>query len=372
MKSQARKDAPPDHGIGSGKLPSLTGLRFVAAAGVVFTHCMALIDPSITTSLAPPIWVGASSVSLFFILSGYVLTHSARPHDSAGSFWRRRAAKILPNHIVTWCAMMMALAASGVVNSKTAPEGIASLLLVHPWIPQQSFASGGNPVSWSLGVEMFFYLLFPVLRLWVERLTGRALLIGMATALAVVWACPLLCPLFTENPDALLFPGLWLLYYLPLARLPEFIVGMMLARMLSVGVRLPRIGLSVSSLAVVATIVVLGSYLPHRFMFAAATALPLVLLVKAAAESDLQGRRSVLRTPALVFLGEISYAMYLVHFIVLGLTDLCVSGIGGSKFQVVLAGVPLSVLVSWLLYARVERPCMRLLLTARNRMEPVA
>lgn len=48
--------------------------------------------------------VGRSALSFFFVLSGFVMTWSARPGDTATAFWRRRAAKIYPLHAVTWFA----------------------------------------------------------------------------------------------------------------------------------------------------------------------------------------------------------------------------------------------------------------------------
>ncbi|MFK0261837.1 acyltransferase family protein [Streptomyces angustmyceticus] len=343
------------------RLPSLTGLRFAAAGGVVFTHSSLLVDPHLARTLGPEVWVGASAVSLFFILSGYVLTHSARPTDTARAFWRRRAAKILPNHVLTWCVVIGALACAGAAAATRAsawPANLASLFLVNTWVPSQRFLSAGNPVSWSLAAEMFFYLLFPLLLPWVKRLSIRGLLIGAGTAVAVVWICPALYE-FVLHPGGPSFPGYWSLYMLPVTRLPEFVLGMLLARISATGMRIPRIGVLPAALGVISTIVVNSALLPHSFLYAASTVVPLAVLVHATAELDLRGRRSLLRAPALVFLGEISYAMYLVHFLVLGLMYLALTGQGWSNLSVVLAGLPVVLLTSWLLYAGVERPCVR-------------
>ncbi|MGW7486212.1 acyltransferase family protein [Streptomyces sp. NPDC054786] len=327
-----------------------------------------MINPHLARTLGPEVWVGASSVSLFFILSGYVLTHSARPTDTARAFWRRRAAKILPNHVLTWCVVVAALACAG---RATAPHGsglpahLSSLFLVNTWVPSQRFISAGNPVSWSLAAEMFFYLLFPLLLPWVERLSRRGLLIGAGAAVALVWICPVLYE-FVLNPGGSSFPGYWSLYMLPLTRLPEFVLGMLVARISSAGIRIPRVGVLPAALGVISTIVVNGTYLPHSFLYAASTVAPLAMLVYATAELDLRGRTSLLRTPALVFLGEISYAMYLLHFLVLGLMYLSLTGHGWSNLSVVLAGLPVILLTSWLLYAGVERPCVRRLSKPRR------
>nr|WTA00856.1 acyltransferase [Streptomyces sp. NBC_00857] len=350
-------------------MPSLTGLRFVAAGGVVYTHSFLLMNPQ-TRTLGPDVWVGASSVSLFFILSGYVLTHSARPTDTARAFWRRRATKIFPNHALTWCAVMAALATAGVAASVSGSglvANLSSLFLVNTWVPSPSFVSAGNPVSWSLAAETFFYLLFPVLLPWVQRLSRRGLLVGAGAAVAVTWAWPAVCE-FAVDPGGSSFSGYWFLYVLPVTRLPEFILGMMAARIPAAGIRLPRIGAVPAGLGVISTVIVSSRYLPQSFMYAAATVVPLVLLVHATAELDRRGRASLLRTSPAVFLGEISYAMYLVHSLTLGLVFLTLKGQGWNGVPIVLVALPLVLLASWLLYVGVERPCVRRFSTPRARV----
>lgn len=343
------------------RLPSLTGLRFAAAGGVVYTHSMLLLNPYLALSLGPEVWVGAASVSLFFILSGYVLTHSARPSDTARAFWRRRAAKILPNHVVTWAVVVAVLACAGAASARSATGvtgHLSSLFLVNTWVPDDTFVSAGNPVSWSLAAEGFFYLLFPVLRPLVERLSRRGLLAGAGMAVAAVWALPVLCTA-AVNPVGSFFGDYWFLYMLPLSRLPEFVLGMLVARMSQEGIRLPRTGVLLAALGVVSTLIMYSSVLPPRFMYAAATVLPLVLLVHAVAQLDLRERPSLLRTRPIVFLGEISYAVYLVHFMVLGLVFLALTDRGWSPPVSVLCALPLVFAASWALYAGVERPCVR-------------
>lgn len=70
-------------------LPSLTGMRWAAALLVFGTHVRIFgyfggdAAHSVQTLLGP----GSAGVSFFFILSGFVLTWTARPHDKATSFW---------------------------------------------------------------------------------------------------------------------------------------------------------------------------------------------------------------------------------------------------------------------------------------------
>lgn len=89
-------------------LPSLTGMRFLAAALVFLAHMSAVrmftdqqLNKDVDTYFGT---LGSIGVTFFFILSGFVLTWSARTDDRPRLFWRRRLAKIYPTHFVTWAA----------------------------------------------------------------------------------------------------------------------------------------------------------------------------------------------------------------------------------------------------------------------------
>src|SRR5207244_705333 len=102
------------------RLPSLTGLRFYAALLVFLSHAALpiatirlLADDNTEYTflwLARP--AGGLGVTFFFVLSGFILTWSARPTDTARAFWRRRAAKIIPSYVVAWVLAMVLVAAA--------------------------------------------------------------------------------------------------------------------------------------------------------------------------------------------------------------------------------------------------------------------
>jgi peptidoglycan/LPS O-acetylase OafA/YrhL len=108
-----------------------------------------------------PFMAGATGVSFFFVLSGFVLTWSARSHDTAAGFWRRRIARIYPVHLVTAVAAMLLGSAILGQPRPTGQQLAANLLLIHSWWP--AWWQTLNPVSWSLACEAFFYATFPVL-----------------------------------------------------------------------------------------------------------------------------------------------------------------------------------------------------------------
>ncbi|MGC0367614.1 peptidoglycan/LPS O-acetylase OafA/YrhL [Rhodococcus sp. 27YEA15] len=104
---------------GSSRLDSLTGLRFCAAPAVFVCH--AYLVATMTGTRTLPEWAtaaGFAGVGFFFVLSGFVLTWSAKKNDSDLGFWRRRFVKIYPNHFVTWAiAIVLAVWAGEAITT---------------------------------------------------------------------------------------------------------------------------------------------------------------------------------------------------------------------------------------------------------------
>jgi peptidoglycan/LPS O-acetylase OafA/YrhL len=306
-------------------------------------------------------WVfaqGSAGVSFFFILSGFVLAWSARPGDTAARFWRRRFAKIYPNHFVTF------LGAAGILLIKGLGIGLlaatANLLLIQAWFPYEHIYFGMNTPSWSLACEAFFYALFPLVYRGVLALRGRWLWPAALGALALVWLIPALVQPLPEDWHY------WLIWIFPVARLPEFVAGMLLARIVRDG---RWIGLSLGWATAITVVVYLAArWVPFDARIVAATAVPFALLIAAAGAADVAGKATLWRHRWAVFLGEISYAFYLVHQLVLRVVKFGLGSHQSIPIEVVAAvgALGITVLLSWLLYIWVEQPMMRIL-KGRNR-----
>lgn len=357
-------------------LPSLTGLRFCAALLVFLTHATLLSnpmfpaapvsfysDPTVARVLAvifaPAGYVG---VSFFFVLSGFVITWSTREGTPARSFWRRRLLKIYPNHVVTWI-IVMALFARLYTPTHA---WLTNLFLVHAFDWQADTFNSVNGPSWSLCAELLFYLLFPLLVRPIKRIAEHRLwwwvagaVVGVAVvALVTVFLVPA-GPTYPLTPLPL--TKLWFGYAFPVPRLFEFVIGMLLARIVGAG-RWPLIGLRW-----VVTLVVVGYagavLLPAPFDFSLATVVPIAAVIGTAATADLRGAHTVLNSRVAIWLGTVSFGFYMIQSVPIFFGRLVV--FGGDTYNDVVATVLLcllfgvTLLLGWLLYRLVEAPIVR-------------
>lgn len=304
-----RTASPPRVAV---RLDSLTGLRFFAAYMVLIHHFS-------NFSVLPLVWrwygFGTTGVSFFFVLSGFVLTWSFVPSDTPPRFYWRRFARIWPLHAITTL-----LAIPVFYMGRDIPMNwrgvILSFFLLHAWIPAPSIYFAGNPASWSLSCEMFFYGLHPFL---VRRILAlRLLLLAAGTGLVLV-----LLYVLADSAAGWPSPRIsgWFLYVSPVFRLGEFVIGMVLAAAVRRGFRSP-IGLLPAVALLAAWFFVRYSLSPHAGadlqLFIASANYPALaaiytLIIAATVRLDLDGRFSPLRWKPAVLLGQWSYSLYLVH-----------------------------------------------------------
>ncbi|MFB6564909.1 acyltransferase family protein [Streptomyces sp. NPDC056400] len=368
------------------KLPSLTGLRFFAALSVFFFHSSltdspippnAPINPFADATVAD--WfstafgkAGYLGVSFFFVLSGFVLAWAAKPGERVTAFLRRRLLKIFPNHVVVFAAAMVLFAGSAVTG---VADWLPNLFLIHTWWPQPTVNLSVNPPSWSLGSELLFYMLFPALIVAIRRLRGRTALWGWSAAMvAGMVALQLIATYFVpDTPKSTITPisgmQFWFGYLLPAGRLFEFVLGILLARIVLSGLWPRRVGFGVS---LVLTVLGYAAALvaPFQYGFVVATIIPVAALIGATAQADVDDRATFLRSRPMVWLGEVSFGFYLVQ----GVTIFYLRSLLGEHTYGVPVALPViagffaaSLLGGWLLFRFVEMPAMRRFGRARTR-----
>lgn len=247
-----------------------------------------------------------TGVGLFFVLSGFVLTWTARPGTGLGTFYSRRLARILPNHLVTY-ALGVVLTLLVVGRPVELGTVLAGVFLVHAWLPEPEMVFAINDVTWSLSCEIAFYAAFPLLLWGLRRLRARS-------RVALVGAA-----LVTPPVLALLWPTIApLLFHLPVARLPEFCVGMITAMAVQEGWR-PRLPAPVL-LGVLAVTVLGAAAIDERLPSTALTALLAALFAPLAARcawGDVEGRNTWVQHPAVMLAGALSFSFYLLHEMVI-------------------------------------------------------
>ncbi|MGH3756316.1 acyltransferase family protein [Actinophytocola sp.] len=353
-------------------LPALTGVRFLAALGVFFCHVVDPTNPgnpdapepfgdadltAVLSNLGNS--TGLIGVSCFFLLSGFVITWSAKPGDRVTSYWRRRVVKIFPSHAVTWALAMLLFA-----SVFTQRFGIPNLFLIDSWFSDPTFWGGANTPAWSLNAELLFYILFPFLLFPIKRIAedrlwlwaGGVVALTAVACLVTLWAIPDTPPL-----DEVSLPQFWFIYFFPPMRLFEFVLGMIVARIVMSG-RWPRIPFSLVGALVV------GGYLltlvvPAPYKIVLVTMVPLALAIGTLASANLRDSRTVLGTGPMVWLGKVSFGFFLTQSIVIFAIRPAVFGdaehgtVGGILLIVGL--LVTNVFCGWLLHTCVEQPAMK-------------
>jgi peptidoglycan/LPS O-acetylase OafA/YrhL len=160
------------------RLDFLDGLRGIAVLTVMTLHLWQIswVDLGPAEFLATS---GMLGVNLFFFLSGFCLYLSYSRTPRIGDYVRKRAAKILPSYWLCLALVLVWLGNPFVGAGETLRQLAAHLFFVHNLWPET--AGTINGVFWSLGVEIQFYVLFPLVFAAYRR---RAVAVAIGLTLA--------------------------------------------------------------------------------------------------------------------------------------------------------------------------------------------
>jgi peptidoglycan/LPS O-acetylase OafA/YrhL len=294
-------------------------LRFFAALWVFLYHLNLrhLIGPEWLSRIASQ---GDVGVSFFFVLSGFVLTYTyAGRKIDKGSFRKARAVRIYPAYLFSllitapfWLATILGDQQRHTLSHIAST--ILVLMLAQAWSPLAALA--WNPVGWSLSIEWQFYTFFPRLLRWLEGLSTTSLYrlyVGAyALSIALGVAFTALIPLAKHSPDGFNM-AIHLAKYNPIARLPEFLLGMSAGILFLRSVISPRYARLLVGCGACFLAVCLSLHLPDLVMHSM-WSLPFCILIYAAA---FRRRQGFLESAVLLRLGEASYSFYLLHLAVI-------------------------------------------------------
>ncbi|MBX3564132.1 MAG: acyltransferase [Sphingomonas sp.] len=332
-----------------GYIPAIDGLRAVAVVSVILFHLWPKLLPG-----------GFTGVDIFFVISGFVVTASllGRQFDSLGQlakwFYARRLMRIMPALVAMLLAAILAaqlfipqawLSNSLAQVGRFAFFGLSNVVLATDTETYFGPQAAYNPFThtWSLGVEEQFYLLFPLLLYWHQKLHSGAKAVRWVATLTAISL--LICAILAFTAPKFAF-------YLIFSRFWELGVGMLLCltrtRWLGWAQRQKWLG-PVSALLIAAGLAISeGPLFPFPF------ALLPVLGTAGLIATICAGRASrALGSRPMVAVGLLSYSLYLWHWPVFVLFR-WTSGLHTLNLQ--LTALAIAVVLAVLSYFLVEKP----------------
>ncbi len=350
------------------RLEALTGLRYVAALCVLLTHLAWNFPPGRIRQAASELW--AIGMPLFFTLSGFLMAYNyaagfrSRYRSTLGKFFLARFARIYP---IYFLSLLLWLSISGHFfhDLRDYPRDTAVSLAMNAsmtqnWAFVPLYTGSPEPraashahfwIAWSVSVECFFYLMFPLIIVPVCRCitsARRAWLAG-GVVFVVYVAIDFALTRMSREPVLQSLRSVWILLQNPYIRLGEFLLGVLAGHVfLQTGRRpLSTRGWWFGSAVLVASIPLL--ICGNHWVWSAANP---SLLLRVAGSNVLFAPLCaaiiycMARIPTmlqrfmgsrpLVLLGESSYCLYLLHPLVMMLFGSRLQGDGDLKIRRVL------------------------------------
>lgn len=303
---------------GGGKIASLQALRAMAFLGIFCCH-------------AGVSWAGSWSawgVSVFLVLSGFLLIRR-RPSGEVSlvgswQFAIARLRKIYGLHILTMLIMAGLLCYTGATRRLVLLlEMITDTLLLKAWVPIIEYTVSLNGPAWYLSVALFCYVMFPFLQQWLAKIRQARSLVLLLAGVIGIQLLAAVAVYYRADLDSFI----WFTYCFPLFRLGDFAAGCILGQWYwqrhYAGQRVV-LGTMAECVSTVAVVLLLwwlqGEFVMYRarvlsnwttlYMVAA-----LAAVMMFAAGGGLLTR--VMRNRLLLFLGDISGAAFLIHFVLL-------------------------------------------------------
>jgi peptidoglycan/LPS O-acetylase OafA/YrhL len=338
---------PTEPSLSFRHIPQLDGIRAVAVLIVIISHGgLGKVVP------------GGFGVTIFFFLSGYLITSLLRVETSCSdhidfkAFYLRRTLRIMPPLYLTLIiltAMYFAGTFGQIVNGSAIPWDYLFLSnYSHFWGEE-----GGLPVPlWSLAVEEHFYLLFPA---------AFALCLKFGNSRTAIWFCVIGCViiLLLRFATPLWFEHVSRNYYWSHTRLDSILFGCILALwnnpLLDKSPWKPRTAHVAAALIVLAVTFVVKDE-TFRFVIRytlQGTALFVLFSYILSEQSSLANK--VLTTPPMIWIGLVSYSLYLCHFAIFRALQLHTSL---GTFAIGASGLVIAFGYSYLMRRFVELPIL--------------
>lgn len=336
-------------------IPGLDAMRATAIALVLMYHFPLAVSPAI-------------GVIVFFVLSGFLITGvlikeiAKSGTISIRHFYIRRAYRIFPAFYVCWFVTMgLALLKHDLLNWKTAAETFFYVAdYGRAFLPLQAQYHYQMGISWSLAVEEQFYLLWPLVLLWVSRLKRPARAVAWIIVGLWLWRALLVVGFhvswdyaynaFDTRADALMI-GCWLALVVFRDDVPGAVLWWLSSKWL---VTIPILALvGISSWDVYGAIGASAQVIEYT-IDPVLTAILLLQWIYWGSKDW-----TLLEHPSIKFIARISYSLYLYHQVVRSLLPEMLHLLPlnhGRNVLIAAIYIPLSTAS----YYGIERPFMRM------------
>jgi peptidoglycan/LPS O-acetylase OafA/YrhL len=318
--------------VRTGEIKALSGLRIIAAVWVVLFHFRPLLEqsaPGFRSALAPVLNCGAQGVDLFFILSGFVLTWNYL--DRMGDSWSMRGtlhflwlrlARVWPVYLVTlhlaalWILFTLYVGhePSKVADTLNAVSYVRQVLLMQLWFQPFFDGTSWDGPAWSISAEWLAYLLFGVLVLVVFRVARATRVRGLLWLAFAASLPPTLLLLATGQ------------FYTPWSWLPRIVMQFIAGALACAAVRKLQLSdrarhgagyLSVVLLAAIVGILYLLDAHPIAKIYDSSGFVDVLFVPVVVTLAIGFGTLPwLLSTRVMVYLGHISFSLYMVHELV--------------------------------------------------------
>ncbi len=319
---------------GSFRLLELDALRGIAALAVLLYHYADRFDQAYHHRGYFPYTfeIGKYGVQLFFVVSGFVIFWSLQRTRQAGDFIVSRFSRLFPAY---WCALAITFLLVSTFGLPGQQVTWHDLALNLPMFPDFLRATPVDGSYWTLQIELFFYV---QMLFWF--------MIGALPHIrwiVVGWLC--LAAAYAIADRAGLSLSYSIRELLDLRYIAYFATGILLFDLRG------RAMTAFDAVLLGAAVAVSGLTWSWREALVLIACMAAFLLLNA-------GRLGILRHPALLFLGAISYTLYLTHQEIGYILIAALERAGVGAVTSILLATAMAVALAWLLHRAVERPAM--------------
>lgn len=297
------------------KINAFQGLRGYAIILIFLSHCTFSLN---SYGHSTTMWLGGLGVSLFIMLSGYLLVLQNNQNTGLIPFdtLKRRIKRFYPLHLVT-LIISLPFSISAFMHGGIMKQFVKLLFnvtLMQSWIPLSSVYYSFNAVSWYLSLTVFFIIVGPFTLKLINKIQTKWLIGILAIGLLFeVMYCFLVKDLSIVH---------WLVYILPVVRYVDYFAGGVLCAIVKNHKTVMAYNITwmiVATSIMTGAIIILSIDTNSEFFSTAIWFVPSILTIVSISFGEQESKiiKTVFSNKAITFMGNISFEFFLIHQLVI-------------------------------------------------------